>query len=66
MLWPQHDTQQPCQALSLKQEEVNICITDMTFEEEKNKLEKLRRQFRHQPAHATEDLMCWANILSSE
>ena len=35
----------------------------LTLEEKKNMVEKLLRHFRHQPAHATEDLMRQAKIV---
>ena len=35
----------------------------LTLEEKKSMVEKLLRHFRHQPAHATEDLMRQAKIV---
>ena len=49
-----------------KDEEVNICMDEMTFEEKKAMTKKLHRQFRHQPAHITEDLLRRAEILTPE
>ena len=47
-----------------KDEEVNICMDEMTIEEKKAMIKKLHRQFRHQPAHITEDLLRRAEILT--
>ena len=49
-----------------KDEEVNICMDEMTLEEKKAMTKKLHRQFRHQPAHITEDLLRRAEILTPE
>ena len=49
-----------------KPEEVNICVTEMSLDEKKSMIEKLHRQFRHQPAYVTETLLRRAGILSPE
>jgi len=49
-----------------KDEEVNLCISDMTHDEKKAMITKLHRQFRHQPAYVTEGLMRRAEILTPE
>ena len=38
----------------------------MTQPEKKKMVEKLRRQFRHQPANVTEDLMKRAEVLTPD
>ena len=49
-----------------KEEEVNICVDEMTLEDKKTMIKKLHRQFRHQPAYITEDLLRRAEILTPE
>ena len=49
-----------------KDEEVNICITEMEFNEQRKVLTKLHRQFRHNSAKATEDLLRNAGLLNDD
>lgn len=47
-------------------EEVNVCVTDMSEIEQRKTLLKLHRQFRHHSAKATEDILRNAGILNED
>ena len=49
-----------------KDEEVNVCITEMEMNEQRKVLIKLHRQFRHNSAKATEDLLRNAGLLTND
>ena len=49
-----------------KDEEVNVCITEMEKDEQRKVLTKLHRQFRQNSAKATEDLLQNAGLLNDE
>ena len=49
-----------------KDEEVNVCITEMETNEQRKVLTKLHRQFRHNSTKATEDLLRNAGLLNDK
>jgi len=49
-----------------RDEEVNMCLTEMEESEKKKTLLKLHRQFRHHPAKTTEDLLRKAGLLNKD
>ena len=48
------------------QEEINLCLSEVSVAEQIKTIKKLHRQFLHQPEKVTEDLMRRAGVLTPE